>query len=119
MKNKKMSWDFYKSSGYAPVIKHRDISNPTANNVVWTPLASMRIVICSLTVSSNLGGTIAFFFGGNQQVKLAELSMGSSFTLAPEIEGWESTAIDAPLYAVASSGGTNGWKVTAEGFELE
>lgn len=112
---------FYKTLGQQQVSpKHKDISTAATNTVIWTPNTSMRIALTNIVVSSNLGGTIAFFFGGaNNAQKLAEFGMLGSTVFAPAISCWESTAQDAPLYAVVSAGGTNGWKVTAEGFELD
>ena len=117
-----MSWDFYKSQGYQNVTpKYKEIPVGNVNNVIWTPTSSMRIVVNSIIVTSQMAGTIAFYFGGkNNAYQICTLSTAGSFTIAPEIEGWESTAIDAPFYAVASvSSPTTPWTVTAEGFELE
>lgn len=112
------AYQFYKTLGQQQTFKHKDISN-TGNVVVWTPATSLRIALTNLTVSTNLGGTIAFFFGGANQAKLGEFYLGGSATITPSIGCWESTAQDAPLYVTTSSGGVNGWKVTAEGFELD
>lgn len=114
------AFQFYKTLGQSQVTpKHRDISSAATNVVVWTPTTSTRIAVTNLTISSNLGGTIALFFGGANQIKLAEFFMVGSTSFSPVISSWESTAQDAPLYAVVSQSGPNGWKVTAEGFELD
>lgn len=118
-----MSWDYYKSQGYQQVSpKTRLISNAGLTGVVvWTPTSSLRIVLNSLSIACmSTGGTIEFYFGGNNNAqKLATFVVAGSTTIYPEIEGWESTAIDAPLYVNLSNAPTNGWSVTAEGFELE
>ena len=116
------AFQYYKSRGYSPVSpKYRSISNATsANIVVWTPTTSMRIAVTNVVISCNPGGTLAFFFGGaNAAQKLGEFTVGASSTVNPSISGWESTALDAPLYVTASTGGTNAWQITVEGFELD
>lgn len=112
------AFQYYKTLGQTQIFKHKDISN-TGNVVVWQPATSLRIALTNLSVSSNLGGTIAIFFGGANQSKLAEFYVGGSVTISPVISCWESTATDAPLFVTTSSGGVNGWKVSAEGFELD
>lgn len=116
------AFQFYKTLGQQQVTpKNRTISNAStaANVVLWSPTTSTRIAVTNLHISCNTGGTIAFFFGGNNQIKLAEFSVASSATISPVIGAWESTAQDAPLYANVSTGATNAWSVTAEGFELD
>lgn len=116
------SFLFYKTLGQQQVTpKYKLVAN-TGNVVVWTPNTSMRIAVTNLTVSclNTLGGTIAIFFGGNNNaLKLAEFGMLASTTFSPVISGWESTAQDAPLYVNVAAAGTNNWTVTAEGFELD
>lgn len=111
---------FYKTLGQQQVTPKRVyINSGNTNVVVWTPYSSTRIALTNLHISSNPGGTIQIFFGGANQIKLAEFNVAASSTISPVISSWESTAQDAPLYAVASVGGTNGWSVTAEGFDLD
>lgn len=118
-----MSWNYYREQGYQQVFpKYREISNAStsANIVLWTPASSMRIAVTGASVSCNPGGTIAFFFGGNNSaLKIAQYTIGASTTIYPEIDSWESTATDAPLYVNISTGTTNGYTITVEGFELE
>ena len=115
------AFQFYKTLGQQQVTpKQKYISAANTNTVVWTPNTSMRIAVTNLTVSTNPGGTIQFWFGGANQIQLAEFEMGASATISPVISSWESTAQDAPLFAVASNNPTgNGWSITAEGFELD
>lgn len=117
------AFNFYKNQGYSQVApKHRTISNAVVASTItlWTPTTNQRIALTELAISSNLAGTIAFYFGGNNQdQKLAEFSVGSSSTIAPNISSWESTAINAPLLIRVSHGATNGWQVTGAGFELD
>lgn len=116
------AFQFYKQLGQqqsAP--KYKQITT-SGNTVIWTPLSSMRLAVTNLTVScqNTLGGTIALFFGGaNNAQKLAEFGMLSTTVFSPVISCWESTAQDAPLYAVVAGIGSNLWTVTAEGFELD
>lgn len=114
------AFQFYKTLGEQQVTpKQKYISAANTNTVVWTPTTSMRIAVTNLTISTNPGGTIQLWFGGANQIRLCEFEMGASTTISPVISSWESTATDAPLFAVASASGTgNGWSVTAEGFEL-
>lgn len=116
------AFQFYKTLGDRTPGKpqHQEILAGGSNITIWTPAASMRVVVTNLNISTNLGGTIRFFFGGAEQYKLAEFFMGGSSTLTPSISAWESTAKDAPLYAVVSASTSNaGWKISAEGFELD
>src|SRR6185369_15878177 len=101
------AYNYYFKLGEMPIRKYKDVSN-TGNVVVWTPLTSTRIVLTNLEVASNLGGTIQFYFGGANQIKLAEFSIKASTSISPVLSGWESTAVDAPLYVNASQSGTNG-----------
>jgi len=114
------AFQFYKTLGEQQVTpKQKYISATNTNTVVWTPTTSMRIAVTHLSISTNPGGTIQFWFGGANQIRLAEFEMAASSTIFPVIGSWESTATDAPLFAVASQNGTgNGWSITAEGFEL-
>lgn len=115
------AFQYYKSLGYSYAgPKYRDISNAGANLVVWQPTSSMRIALTEITISAITAGTIALFFGGaNNAQKLGEFISSGSVNITPSISSWESTAKDAPLYAVAGSSGTNGWRITVNGFELE
>lgn len=116
------AFQFYKTLGQQQVTPKFKRVSTSGNTVVWTPYTSMRIAVTNLTVtcSNTLGGTIAFYFGGtNNALQLAEFGMAASTTISPVISCWESTAQDAPFYAVATAAGTNNWTVTAEGFDLD
>jgi hypothetical protein len=115
-----MSWDFYRAAGYMQVTpKYKEIDTGNANSIVWTPTSSLRIALTNLTLSSAVPGTIAFFFGGKNQIKLGQFYVAGSITFSPDIDSWESTATDAPLYAVVSGSSAAPWTVTAEGFEID
>lgn len=114
--------EFYLNKGYTPVFRHRDLSG-VGTATVWTPTTSTRIVVTNLAISSNLGGTIAFYWGNSggpalsPENKLFDFALGSSANIFPAIH-LESTYYDRILTANVSGGGTNGWKVTAVGFEI-
>lgn len=109
--------DYYISKGYTPTWRH--VSTSGAGTIaVWTPTTSTRILLTELTVSSNLGGTILFTFGNLGGSKIFEFFLSSSTTISPFIGAIESTMYDRGLYASVSGGGTDGFKITASGFEL-
>ena len=111
---------YYKSIGYQQVSpKQQEIITAGSKINIWSPTTSMRIAVTNLVVSSGPGGTIQLWFGGNNQIKLVELYLGASTSFGPVISNWESTATDAPLFGVVSSAISGGWRITAEGFELE
>lgn len=118
------SFEYYKSLGYSPVApKHRIISNATVADTItlWTPLsANMRIVLTNLAIASPVNGTIAFYFGGdNDGQKIAEFKAGTTVMIFPVISSWESTAKNAPLLVRVNTGATDAWSITAEGFEVD
>jgi hypothetical protein len=112
------SFNYYKKAGFVNWDTHRDISNSASNIVIKSPTASMRLTVTGLTISANVAGTIAFYFGGSVQRKIAQFVSSGSSQIFPVFSNWESTGTDAPFYAVTSAAGTEGWKITAEGFEL-
>ena len=107
--------NFYLEKGYTPVFRHRDISG-IGTATVWTPTTNTRIVLTGLSISANLAGTIAFYWA-SADTKLFEFYVGGSSTIIPIVH-LESSLQNLTLDARTSSGGINGWKVTAMGFEI-
>lgn len=90
---------------------------------IFTPLNSgSRVILSGLTVGSNLGGTIAFYWStssaASSNIKFAECFIGASATITPFLQNIEGTALGVGIWANVSGGGTDGFKVTATGFEL-
>lgn len=109
--------EFFLDKGYTPVFRH--VSTAGAGTVtVWTPTTSTRLVLTNLTVASNLGGTVLFTLGNLAGTKVFEFNVGGSSTVSPTIGAIESTMYDRSLFAAVSGGGTEGFKITAVGFEL-
>lgn len=116
------AFQFYKTLGQQQVTPKFKRISTSGNSVIWTPYSSARVAVTNLSIacSNTLGGTIAFYFGGaNNALQLAEYGMSATASFSPTISCWESTAQDAPFYAVVTGAGTNNWTVTAEGFDLD
>lgn len=113
------AYEFYKFLGAKKWDAQTKIEAANTNKIVYTPNSSLRIVLTNLQVASNVAGSIQLWFGGNANRMLFEANLGASAFITPVISGIESTAIDAVLYAVVSNTSGNGWKISAEGFEIE
>lgn len=120
------SYYYYKSHGYRFVEpKHRKIQNANVANTatIWTPTTGARIAVTGIAINANNPGSIAFYFSNttnlSHESKIAEFMMDGSSTIVSTLSSWESTVADALLVARVSSGLTDHWTVTAEGFELD
>lgn len=109
--------EFYISKGYTPETK-TTLINGTNTLSVWTPAAGKRVIATELAISSNVGGTIAFYFDNAKQFKIAEYMLGGSATISPAIGQWESTAVGFGIIAKTGASSTDGWRVNLTGFEL-
>lgn len=107
--------EFYLQKGYTPVFRHKDFSG-AGTAIIWTPTTNTKQVITGLTISSNLGGSIAFYWA-SVNTKLFEFYVGGSSTIIPMVH-IESSLQNLDFVGIPSGGGTNGWKVTAMGFEI-
>lgn len=85
---------------------------------VWTPTTSTRIVLTGLDIGSGPGGTIRFTFGNLGGATIAEYMMAGSVSISPRFDGIESTTYDRSLFVSVSGGTSDGWRITAYGFEL-
>lgn len=109
---------FYSTQGETYIWRYAEIRGIGSTIAVWTPTTSTRIVLMGLDVSSGPGGTIRFTFGNLAGATIAEYMMGASSTIYPRFEGIESTVYDRGLFVSVSSGLSDGWRITAQGFEL-
>ena len=112
----------YYAKGYTPVYKFIELRSATAK-AVWTPTTSTRIVLTALSfTSTNPVGTIQFRFGNVGGSVLYEFYVGSTaqiVSFSPNIDSIESLVYDRPLFAEVQSGATDGWRISAQGFEIE
>ena len=108
---------YYISKGYTPESK-TTLINGLDTLSVWTPSAGRRVIATELNVSSNIGGTIAFYFDNAKQFKIAEYLLGASASISPMIGQWESTAIGFGIIAKVGASATDGWRVNLTGFEI-
>lgn len=113
-----MSRAYFYSQQHTPQFRFTSFDSITTQSI-WTPTTSTRVVLTDLTISSNLGGTILITIGNLAGSKVFEFFVGSSSTISPSIGAIESTAYDRSFFAAPSQSGTNGWKVTAMGFEID
>ena len=86
---------------------------------VWTPVAGKRVTVTNASISSNIGGTIAFYFDNTTSQKIAEFMVGASATVSPLIGQWESTTTAGRIFARVGASATDGWSVNLTGFEFE
>ena len=109
--------NYYLNKGYTPVNKVSVISGLNTISV-WTPVTGKRVALTGITIASNPGGTIAFYFDTTTGYKFAEFLVGGSDTISPNIGAIESTVVSGRIFAVANPSGTDGWNVSLTGFEL-
>lgn len=116
---------FYKKLGFTHWTEYREISNAAVATTIalHTPMASMKVVLTNLVVSTPINGSIAFYFhkASNQlQNKVLEVrGTSASATIQPLIEAIECTAQDCVLQVRVNTGATDAWSITAEGFDIE
>lgn len=90
-----------------------------ANTIsVWTPLTGNRVIVTDVSIASNIGGTIAFYFDNTTGNKIAEFMLGASVTVSPTIGAWESTTVSGSIFARVGASATNGCVVNLTGFEF-
>lgn len=108
---------YYLSKGYTPLTKSIIISGLSTISV-WVPPSDKRVVITDLSISSNLAGTIAFYFD-NGDDRIACFTVGSSASFAPQIGAWESTVVGGRIFAkIGTTSASDAWFVNASGIEL-
>jgi len=112
--------NFYLNRGYTPQTQYQSWVNTTPL-AIWTPTTSTRVILTALTISNNAAaGTMVISFGNTGGSKIAEFTVGASLTISPMIGSIETTAYDRPIFgAPSTSSSTGGWRVTAQGFELQ
>lgn len=115
-----MSTDnFYLKSSRTPQWRFQSFGG-AGTLAIWSPTTSTKVVLTGLTMSSNLGGTFALYWSRSSGgTKIAEFTVGASATISPIIGAIEGTTYDATLWGNVSATGTDGFKVTAFGFELD
>ena len=113
-----MATDFYLEKGFTPQTRYTEFDASTTLSI-WTPTTSTRVVLTGLTITNNAAaGTFLITFGNLNGSRIAEYTVGASATLAPIIQAIECTMYDRSIFGRPSSSPTNGWRVTAFGFEL-
>jgi hypothetical protein len=111
-----MSAEFYFSKGYTPRCWSATIAGPDTYKIV-NPGAGKRVVFTNISISSNVGGTIAFYFEGNNRI--AQFNRQASATINPHISAWENTTVGEGIFAVLKGTATDGCYVNAEGFLVD
>ena len=108
--------DFYLERGFTPMNKAVVISGPDTISV-WTPITGKRVFVTNLSIGTNVGGTIAFYFdNGNSQI--ARFSIAGSASISPSIGCWDSTVTSGRIFARTLGNASDGWYVNLTGFEL-
>lgn len=109
--------NFYLSKGYTPLTKSVIISG-LGTVSVWVPPSDKRVVITDVSLSSNLAGTIAFYFD-NGDDRIAAYTLGSSASFSPVIGAWESTVVGGRIFAkIGTTSASDAWFVNVSGVEL-
>lgn len=107
---------FFLERGFTPVNKAVVISGPNTM-AVWTPVTGKRVFVTDISVGTNVGGTIAFYFdNGNNQI--ARFSVAGSASISPFIGCWESTVVSGAIFARTLGNASDGWYVNLTGFEI-
>ena len=110
--------EYYLSKGNTPAFR-TVLINGADTIAVWTPTTSTRVVITNLSIGSGgQSGTMAFYFGNLAGTKIFEFSLGTTTTIYPVIGAIESTMYDRVIFAKATPGGADLWRVNLQGFEL-
>lgn len=109
--------EFYLKRGLSPMSKTVAISGVDTISV-WVPLTGKEVVVTDLTLSTNVGGTIAFYFDNTTSQKIAEYHLAGSGSFSPVIGAWESTTVSGRIFARVGTSGTNSWNVNMTGFEI-
>ena len=118
------SFYYFKTLNHDNWQVQRDISNAVVASTITlrTPVSGKRVTMSNVVISSPIGGSIAFYYQGANQLekKILEIrGLATSATIVPAITNLECTAVDTPLLVRVSIGATDAWSLTAEGFELD
>ena len=113
-----MSTPTFYSNGKTLQWRTAEIRGVGSTIAVWTPTTSTRVVLTGLDIGSGPGGTIRFTFGNLAGAKIVEYMMSASTSISPRFDGIESTVYDRSLFVSVSGGTSDGWRITAYGFEL-
>lgn len=111
---------YYLEKGFTPQTRYQQWEAATTL-AIWTPTTSTRVVLTGLTISNNATtGTMLITFGNLAGSRIAEFTVGASATISPAIGAIECTAYDRTIFGRPStSSSTGGWRVSAQGFEME
>ena len=88
---------------------------------VWTPTTSTKVVLTGLAIqNNNAAGTIEFTWGNINidNRRIFAFMVGASSQIFPSFGPIEGTMYDRSIFANVSASGSDGWKVTAMGFEI-
>lgn len=114
------AFQFYKTLNYPHWEIKEEVISSNTTIVVKSPLAANRLAVTNLNIAANLAGSIQIWFTGDDNRLLFEGYVGGSGFITPSISGWETSARSSSLAAKASTTQSgNGWRITAEGFELD
>lgn len=117
-----MADSFYLRTGNTPRNQFQSFSAAGTLAILTPRDTGSRVVLSGLTIGSNLGGTIAFYWStastASSNIKFAECFLGASATIVPFMQNIEGTAVGVGIWANVSGGGSDNFKVTATGFEL-
>ncbi len=107
--------NFYLEKGFTPTWK-TVVLDGVGTITAWTPRTSTRIVLTGITYASTLAGSTAFYFGNLAGTKITEIRHGGSFSIYLPIHA-DSNIPDRVLCINSVAPGTDGVKITLEGFE--
>ena len=111
--------NFYLRKGLSPQYRYTEFDASTTL-AIWTPTTSTKVVLTGLAITNNAAaGTFLITFGNLAGTKISEFTVGASATVTPFIGPIESTMYDRSIFGRPSSSPTNGWRVTAYGFEID
>lgn len=113
---------FYLDHGYTPEYRFQSFSG-VGTLAIWAPRSTTNFAhVTALQISANTGGSITFYWattsGASSSGKVAEFFLAGSASLNPHIGAIACTTQGATLWANVSGGGSDGFKVSAQGFEI-
>ena len=117
------SFYYFKQASESRREIYRLVSNAVVATTItlWTPLSGKRVALTNLVVTAPIGGSMALYFQSAQQLERQIIELrgtSATSTIIPAIDCLESTAIDCPLLLRVNIAPTDGWAITATGFDL-
>lgn len=112
--------DFYLNKGFTPQWRYvqRDAAGTIA---IWTPTTSTKVVLTGLQITNNNAAATLEITWGNLNInnrRIFVFDVAASTTIYPIFNVIEGTMYDRAIFCNASADASDGWKISAQGFEL-